>query len=68
MTPNIHISFKVTPTPGPGWGNLDTVNISIPKRKFKTVKDVYDKWFKKTGNIAKEIIMIENSERDLNDN
>jgi hypothetical protein len=34
------------------------VHISIPKRKFKSIKDVYDKWYKKTGNKAKKIKMI----------
>ena len=57
MKQNIHIDFKVTPTPGPNWGSLDEVNISIPKRKFKGLKYVYDRWFKKTGNVAKNIIM-----------
>ena len=55
---NVHIEFAVTPTPGPVWGELDMVHISIPKRKFKTIKDVYDKWYKKTGNHAKKIKMI----------
>ena len=55
---NVHIEFAVTPTPGPVWGELDSVLISIPKRKFKTLKDVYDKWYKKTGNKAKKIKMI----------
>jgi|TARA_B100001094_G_C17612718_1_gene522009 hypothetical protein len=66
MKQNIHIDFKVTPTPGPNWGSLDEVNISIPKRKFKGLKYVYDRWFKKTGNVAKNIIM--GKERDLNAN
>ena len=51
---NVHIEFAVTPTPGPVWGELDMVHISIPKRKFKSIKDVYDKWYKKTGNKAKK--------------
>ena len=51
---NVHIEFAVTPTPGPVWGKLDMVHISIPKRKFKTLKDVYDKWYQKTGNKAKK--------------
>ena len=55
---NIHIQFAVTPTPGPVCGELDMVHISIPKRKFKTIKDVYDKWYQKTGNKAKKIKMI----------
>tara|TARA_B100000902_G_C26645639_1_gene591271 strand:+ start:54 stop:242 length:189 start_codon:yes stop_codon:yes gene_type:complete len=55
---NIHLEFAVTPTPGPGWGEIDMVHISIPKRKFKTVKDVYKVWYKRTGNIAKKITMI----------
>ena len=55
---NVHIEFAVTPTPGPVWGKLDMVHISIPKRKFKTLKDVYDKWYQKTGNKAKKIKMI----------
>ena len=55
---NVHIEFAVTPTPGPVWGELDGVLISIPKRKFKTLKDVYDKWYQKTGNKAKKIKMI----------
>ena len=55
---NVHIEFAVTPTPGPVWCKLDMVHISIPKRKFKTLKDVYDKWYQKTGNKAKKIKMI----------
>ena len=55
---NVHIECAVTPTPGPVWGKLDMVHISIPKRKFKTLKDVYDKWYEKTGNHAKKIKMI----------
>ena len=55
---NVHIEFAVTPTPGPVWGELDMVHITIPKRKFKTIKDVYDKWYQKTGNKAKKIKMI----------
>ena len=55
---NVHIEFAVTPTPGPVWGKLDMVHISIPKRNFKTLKDVYDKWYEKTGNHAKKIKMI----------
>ena len=55
---NVHIEFAVTPTPGPVWSELDMVHISIPKRKFKTLKDVYDKWYQKTGNKAKKIKMI----------
>ena len=55
---NVHIEFAVTPTPGPVWGKLDMVHISIPKSKFKTIKDVYDKWYEKTGNHAKKIKMI----------
>ena len=54
----MHIEFAVTPTPGPRWGEIDMVNISIPKRKFKTLEDVYKIWYKRTGNIAKKIKMI----------
>ena len=57
MKQNIHIEFKVIPTPGSGWGELDMVNISIPKRKFKSIENVYDIWVKKTGNVAQKIIM-----------
>ena len=35
---NVHIEFAVTPTPGPVWGELDMVHITMPKRKFKTIK------------------------------
>ena len=66
MKQNIHIDFKVIPTPGPNWGSCNEVNISIPKRKFKNLEGVYDKWFKRTGNIAKKITM--GKERDLNAN
>ena len=57
MKPNIHIEFKVIPTPGPNWGSFKDVNISIPKRKFKNLEQVYDIWVKKTGNVAQKIIM-----------
>ena len=30
---------------------------SIPKRKFKSLGQVYDLWYNKTGNVAKEIVM-----------
>ena len=63
MKSNIHIDFKVIPTPGPNWGSHDEVNISIPKRKFKNLEQVYDIWVKKTGNVAKNITM--GKERDL---
>jgi len=56
----------VIPTPGPNWGSCNEVNISIPKRKFKSLEGVYDKWFKRTGNVAKKITM--GKERDLNAN
>ena len=55
---NIHIEFAVTPTPGSGWGELDMVQISIPKKKFASLKDVYKLWYKRTGNKAKKIKMI----------
>jgi hypothetical protein len=57
MQKNIHIEFKVIPTPGPGWGTNNRVDISIPKRKFKSLGQVYDLWYNKTGNVAKEIVM-----------
>ena len=51
----IHIDFEVIPTPGAGWGKLDSVNISIPKHKFKNIEQVYSIWLKKTGNVARHI-------------
>lgn len=55
---NIHIEFKVIPTPGPDWGTCKRVDITIPKRKFKTLEGVYDKWYKRTGNVAQKIVML----------
>ena len=57
MQKNIHIEFKVIPTPDDGWGKMDRVDITIPKRKFISIEQVYHLWFKKTGNVAKEITM-----------
>ena len=51
----IHIDFTVIPTPGAGWGELDSVNISIPKHKFKDIEQVKAIWLKRTGNVARHI-------------
>ena len=51
----IHIDFEVIPTPGQGWGELDVVNISIPKHKFKNIAQVKSIWLQQTGNVARHI-------------
>jgi hypothetical protein len=51
-----HINFTVYPDYDRNWGKMRTVNISIPKSKYKSLKQVKEIWFAKTGNIAMKIV------------
>ena len=61
-----HVQFTITPAKNDaceGWAKLNTVNISIPKNKFKTLDDVKKLWFEKTN--CKAIKVVQGLEVEL---
>ena len=52
-----HIEFTVTPPPDNQSGSIGDVNISILVHKYVDIRQIYELWLNKTGNVAKNIVV-----------